>query len=326
MGFSTMSGQEEMNDTSSSYTKTMMAKMGSTLEYKHEDGMNYARVSPNLFVGSCLQTAKDVETLHGEKVGVIFCLQEDADMKYFNIDIEPIQKRAGELGIVHVREAVKDFDPQSLRRRLPAVVQRLVRELAARSEGESAYIHCTAGLGRAPGTALAYMFWVDGRCLDEAYGSMFQVRRCHPQLGMIRAATCDILSGEESGLGGLIPTQIEFAKDGASVVEIKGLDVGWKGEPLRLEKDPATGRFVLSRGLPAGKYEYKFIVDGEWCVSRELPTIMNNGNENNVIEVAADPSSPDAERRARIMADGGRPNEEELAQIKAYLFGAAPAA
>uniref|UniRef100_A0A7S1RNA8 Tyrosine specific protein phosphatases domain-containing protein n=1 Tax=Alexandrium catenella TaxID=2925 RepID=A0A7S1RNA8_ALECA len=319
-----MASGEDGAKVSDEYSKIMMGKMGSTLEYKHEAGMNYARVSPKLFVGSCLQTAKDVEVLHGEKVGIVFCLQEDKDMQHFGLDIEPIQKRAGELGIAHVREPIQDFDPLSLRKRLPGAVRRLAQELAARKEDESAYIHCTAGLGRAPGVALAYMFWSDGRCLDEAYRSMYEVRRCHPQLGMIRAATCDMLSGEEGGLGGLIPTRIEIVRDGALKVEIAGLDVGWKGHHLVLEKDSATGKFVLNRDLPAGSYQYKFIVDGEWQACTDLPTVVDNGNLNNVIDVVPDPSSPDAERRSRIMADGGRPNEEELAKIRARLLGAAP--
>jgi len=319
-----MSNQEGEKDISDEYSTEMKAKMGSTLVYKHEDGMNYARVGPRLFVGSCLQTAKDVETLKGEKVGVVFCLQQDEDMKHFGLDVEPIRKRAAELGITHVREPIVDFNPLSLRKRLPAAVRRLAQELAARAQDESAYVHCTAGLGRAPGVALAYMFWMDGCCLAEAYKSMCAVRRCHPQIAMIRAATCDILSGGEAKV---VPTRIEIACGGVSV-QIAGLDVGWNGR-LPLEKDAATGRFVLSRSLPAGVYEYKFIVDGEWQACDQLPTVENNGNLNNVVTVAEadpDPGSPDAERRARIMAQGGRPNGEELATIRAFLSGAAPAA
>eukprot|EP00959_Pyramimonas_sp_CCMP1952_P297118 6215944-Pyramimonas_sp.AAC.3 len=58
--------------------------------------------------------------------------------------------------IVHVRETIRDFDPFSLRQRLPTVAKRLVRELEA-NEGK-AYVHCTAGMGRAPGVVLAHMW------------------------------------------------------------------------------------------------------------------------------------------------------------------------
>jgi len=162
------------------------------------------------------------------------------------------------------------------------------------------------------------MFWCDGLCLDAAYKSLFAVRRCHPQLGMIRAATCDMLAGEE---GSLVPTRISISREGAAVVEIAGLDVGW-GRRVPLERDAASGEFVLARGLPAGSYQYKFIVDGEWLANPDLPTVDDNGNINNVVDVAPAPGSPDAERRGRIMAAGGRPTEDELAQLRAQLLAA----
>lgn len=59
----------------------------------------------------------------------------------------------------------------------------------------TAYIHCTAGLGRAPAVALAYMWWMEDFTLEEAYSTLFAVRPCHPQLKSVRAAACDILDG-----------------------------------------------------------------------------------------------------------------------------------
>lgn len=47
---------------SEEYTETMQARMGSvSLVYRHEDGMNYTRILDNLIVGSCPQTAEDIE-------------------------------------------------------------------------------------------------------------------------------------------------------------------------------------------------------------------------------------------------------------------------
>lgn len=78
-------------------------------------------------------------------VGTIFCLQEDSDMAYFSLDINPIIKRCQARGdIKHVRFPIRDFDPFSLRQRLPEAVQVLLKE-AASGRGKL-YIHCTAGL------------------------------------------------------------------------------------------------------------------------------------------------------------------------------------
>lgn len=308
-----MSGDVKDAKTSTDYSEEMKNKMGSTLTYKHEDGMNYNKAFDRIIVGSCVQTAADVDTLKKDGIGIIFSLQEDKDMAHFSLDLAPIVKRAEEVGIAHVRNPIRDFDPLSLRRHLPDAVKRLSAEMAARPK-ELAYIHCTAGLGRAPGVALSYMFMVEGWCLDEAYAKLFAVRRCHPQLGMIRAAACDMLAG---GLG-TGKVRIAIARPKASIVEIAGLDVGWH-KRLPLAKDAASEEFVVEHTLPPGTYQYKFVVDGEWMPSMELPTVDDNGNVNNVITVTPEPGSPDAARRERIMAERGRPTAEELAQLRASL-------
>ncbi len=48
-------------------------------------------------------------------------------------------------------------------------------------------------MGRAPGTALAYMYWYKGFQLKEAHEHLTGLRACNPKLTAIRAATCDML-------------------------------------------------------------------------------------------------------------------------------------
>jgi hypothetical protein len=47
----------------------------------------------------------------------------------------------------------RDFDPYDLRMRLPVAVAQLNKAIEAH-QGKIAYVHCTAGLGRAPGVAV----------------------------------------------------------------------------------------------------------------------------------------------------------------------------
>ncbi|KAL4550138.1 hypothetical protein Ndes2526B_g08305 [Nannochloris sp. 'desiccata'] len=150
----------DVDTKSDEYSDVMSARMGAALTYRHEDGMNYNRILDDLIVGSCLQQATDVDIL-AEKEGVrtVMCLQEDSDMAYFSLDVAPIRARCtSRSDIAHLRHAIRDFDPFSLRRRLPGAVALLSQQAAAR--GGTSYIHCTAGLGRAPATALAYMWWI----------------------------------------------------------------------------------------------------------------------------------------------------------------------
>lgn len=51
-----------------------------------------------------------------------------------------------------------------------------------------------AGLGRAPATALAYMYWCRGFTLRQAMDTFFAQRPCNPRIQSIRQATLDLLS------------------------------------------------------------------------------------------------------------------------------------
>lgn len=299
---------------SDDYSKTMQSKMGTALTYRHEDGMNFAQYTPKLIVGSCLQKPEDADALLKEGVSVVLCLQEDPDMAHFGLDILPIQKRAAELGIAHAREPIRDFDPFSFRNGVARAVRRLAAELAAHPG--KGYIHCTAGMGRAPGVAVAYRYWVDGVGIEDAREELLKVRACHPQMDAIRAATCDLLAGGE---GGTRPVKIAVTQPGASKVEIAGLDVGW-GNRLQLAPGGAAGLFTLDRELLPGAYTFKLVVDGDWRCCDEYPQVSDGSNVNNNLAVAANDGDPEeAERRTRIMAPGGRPTEDEWKKLRALL-------
>ena len=73
-------------------------KMGSSLKYEHEKGIYYSLITDRLICGSCLQTAKDVDTIRDkEGVSTILCLQEDKDMAWWKLDIVPIQMSTSRL-------------------------------------------------------------------------------------------------------------------------------------------------------------------------------------------------------------------------------------
>jgi hypothetical protein len=45
------------------------------------------------------------------------------------------------------------------------------------------YVHCTAGLGRAPAVCIAYLYWWCGMSLDDAYKYLTDIRPCGPKVG-----------------------------------------------------------------------------------------------------------------------------------------------
>ncbi|XP_031271292.1 LOW QUALITY PROTEIN: phosphoglucan phosphatase LSF2, chloroplastic-like [Pistacia vera] len=164
-------------------------------EYDHGLGMNYTLIIDNLIVGSQPQKPEDIDHLRkGENVAYILNLQQDKDIEYWGIDFQPIVKRCHAIGIRHMRRPAKDCYPDSLRSQLPKAVSSLEWAI---SEGKGkAYVHCTAGLGRAPAVAIAYMFWFCGMNLNTAYDTLTSKRPCGPNKKAIRGATYDLAKND----------------------------------------------------------------------------------------------------------------------------------
>ncbi|XP_027365397.1 phosphoglucan phosphatase DSP4, amyloplastic isoform X2 [Abrus precatorius] len=306
MALKSVSGSTPSAETSSAdmeeekseiYSHNMTEAMGAVLTYRHELGMNYNFIRPDLIVGSCLQTPEDVDKLRRIGVKTIFCLQQDPDLEYFGVDINAIREYANKCNdMQHLRAEIRDFDPFDLRMRLPAVVSKLYK--AINSNGGVTYIHCTAGLGRAPAVALAYMFWVLGYKFNEANTLLQSKRTCCPKLDAIKSATADILTGLSKK-----PITLSWEDSNCASVEISGLDIGWGQE---------------------GLYEYKYIVDGEWtCNKDELVTSPNkDGHVNNFIQVL-DSSSVRASLWERLTGDDPDLTKDERLRIKEF-FEACP--
>ncbi|XP_051143051.1 phosphoglucan phosphatase LSF2, chloroplastic [Andrographis paniculata] len=177
------------------YNLAMKKMMRNPYEYHHDLGMNYTLITDNLIVGSQPQKVEDIDHLKEEQnVQYVLNLQQDKDVEYWNIDLNSIVSRCKELGICHMRRPAKDFDPDSLRSMLPGAVASVEW---AMSEGNGrVYVHCTAGLGRAPAVAIAYMFWFCNMNLEMAYSTVTSKRPCGPNRRAIRGATYDLAKSE----------------------------------------------------------------------------------------------------------------------------------
>eukprot|EP00884_Botryococcus_braunii_P007724 jgi/Botrbrau1/16953/Bobra.49_2s0017.1 len=293
----------------------MQRRMGGSLVYRHEDGINWHDIADQLIVGSCLQTPDDVDRVR-EEAGIdsVLCLQMDSDMEYFSLDIDPIIERCGERGdIRHIRYRIRDFDPFDLRMRLAGAVALVKRELDA---GRKIYIHCTAGMGRAPATALAYLYWCRGVPLKEAHAAFVETRPCNPRVAAIREATRDILFSR----GRTAPVRIQLYRSMcAESLQVAGLDVGW-GEKVDLKKDLEGGCWRTERELPAGRYPFKFIINGRWTYSVDHPVFLDGDNLNNFVDVDFDIFDlPTMLAKKRLLSEDCALTPEERLQINTYL-------
>ncbi|KAG5239626.1 phosphoglucan phosphatase DSP4, amyloplastic [Salix suchowensis] len=226
---------EEEEEKSEIYSHNMTEAMGAVLTYRHELGMNYNFIRPDLIVGSCLQTPEDVDKLRKIGVKTIFCLQQDPDLE--------LCQACGD--IQHLRARIRDFDGFDVRKRIPAVVSKLYK--AINRNGGVTYIHCTAGMGRAPAVAMAYMFWFQGYKLSDARDLLLSKRSCFPNLDAIKSATADILTGLRKKL-----VTLKWKDDKCCTVEISGLDIGWGQDTLELDEE--QGFWILKRELLVSSY------------------------------------------------------------------------
>ncbi|XP_044462724.1 phosphoglucan phosphatase DSP4, amyloplastic isoform X2 [Mangifera indica] len=310
-----MNNSELKEEKSDIYSNNMTEAMGAVLTYRHELGMNYNFIRPDLIVGSCLQTPEDVDKLHQIGVKTIFCLQQDPDLEYFGVDINAIQEHAKTYDDTqHLRAEIRDFDSFDLRMRLPAVVGKLYK--AIKRNGGVTYVHCTAGLGRAPAVMLAYMFWIQGYRLSEAHRLLLSERSCFPKLDAIKYATADILTGFRKK-----PITFSWKNKNCSSVEISGLDIGW-GQRLPLTYDEKQGLWIMNKELPEGHYEYKYIVDGKWlCNNDEQRTSPNkDGHVNNYVDVIDDDAtSVKLALQKRLSDDDFDLTEDERHKVRQFL-------
>ncbi|XP_042408290.1 protein PTST, chloroplastic-like isoform X1 [Zingiber officinale] len=74
----------------------------------------------------------------------------------------------------------------------------------------------------------------------------------------------------------------------AESVQVKGSFDGWtKGEEMSPEYSGNCARFSATLKLRPGRYEIKFLVDGEWQLSTELPTVGEGLMQNNLLVVTS---------------------------------------
>ncbi|XP_078436356.1 dual specificity protein phosphatase (DsPTP1) family protein [Wolffia australiana] len=172
------------------YNTVMKRMMRNPYEYHHDLGMNYTFITENLIVGSQPQMPEDIDHLKENDVDHILCLQQDKDIEYWGIDFDSITERCNKVGVNHMRKPARDFDPHSVRNSLPKAVSLL--EWAASENKGKVYVHCTAGLGRAPAVVIAYLFWFSNMNLNDAYELLTSKRPCGPNKAAIRGATYDL--------------------------------------------------------------------------------------------------------------------------------------
>jgi len=156
--------------------------------------MDIDQLLPYLFVGACPTDRADIDSLKASfGITAVVNLQTDDDFAYWGINWQEMAAAYEASGVEIRRVAVEDFNPEDLRRKLPACVQALDELLRA---GHTVYVHCSAGMNRSPSAVIAYLHWVQETGLDEAVDFVMERHPCDPYVEAIRLATVDRAAGK----------------------------------------------------------------------------------------------------------------------------------
>jgi protein-tyrosine phosphatase len=150
--------------------------------------LTYAQILPRLFIGSHPRTIDDIERLRREAgVTAVLNIHTDDDMRSVNLNFPPLEAHYKACSIVLRRTPMVE-EQVELRAKLYNSIQALSLLLA---EGHTVYLHCTAGIGRAPTVAIGYLHTCLGWSLDDAVNHVKLARQCAPHVEALRLALAD---------------------------------------------------------------------------------------------------------------------------------------
>lgn len=127
----------------------------------------------------------DIEWLRSEhRVTAIHNLQDDEDLRINALDIAALRETCDRHGITLVRTPIQDGSADDMAQRLAAALDDLAALIHSR---QRVYLHCNAGLNRAPTLAIAYLRAHAGMSLDEAMAHVKKRRACGPFMTVLEA-------------------------------------------------------------------------------------------------------------------------------------------
>ncbi|KAL1352844.1 phosphoglucan phosphatase LSF1, chloroplastic isoform X1 [Arachis hypogaea] len=253
--------------------------------YNHSLGMRYSKITEQLFVGSCIQTEADVETLSiVEGITAVLNFQSGNEAENWGINVRSINDSCQRNNILMINYSIRDRDSYDLRKKLPFCVGLLLRLLR---KNHRVFVTCTSGFDRSPACVIAYLHWMTDVSLHAAYTWVTGMHTCRPDRPAIAWATWDLIAMVERGKHDGPPTHaVTFVWNGHEeddVTLVGDFTANWK-EPLKAVYQGA--RHEVEVKLPQGKYYYKFIVNGEWMHSTASPEESDDrGNINNIIVI-----------------------------------------
>jgi protein-tyrosine phosphatase len=141
-------------------------------------------ITDSLLVGEYPRVS-DIDWLKQEfGITAIHNLQDDEDLRINGIDVMNLREACGRHQIKLVRTPIRDGSSDDMAARLGDALQSLQHLL---DNSERVYLHCNAGLNRAPTLAIAWLRANAGMSLNEAMTHVKKRRACGPFMTVLEA-------------------------------------------------------------------------------------------------------------------------------------------
>ena len=148
--------------------------------------INFGPVEPDILVGNAPHSSVDVARLKQMSVTAVISLQSDHDLRTHRIDWNKLQTAYSYSDILVQRYPIMDFDEADLGNKVAQPVKALNLLLTG---GHRVYVHCNAGVCRAPATVLGYLCFYRGMTLEQGLEYIRQNRpQANPYIGAVEKA------------------------------------------------------------------------------------------------------------------------------------------
>lgn len=147
--------------------------------------INFSLIDENIFVGSSPATAIDVNRLATAKITAVLSLQSDEDLKQRKINWKKLTETYQQANISVKRFPIKDFSESDLAKKLAEPVNYLKSMIG---DGHRVYVHCNAGICRAPATVIGYLCLHKGMTIEQALEFLRSNRpQVNPYIGALQS-------------------------------------------------------------------------------------------------------------------------------------------
>jgi protein-tyrosine phosphatase len=140
-------------------------------------------ILPNLLIGE-YPTPEDIDWLKTTMgITAVVCLQDDADLAGKQLTPARLHDAYVHQGLAFRRMPVADGNATALAAELQRIV-RIIHEYIL--TGDRVYVHCNAGMNRAPTVAIAYLHVHEEMSLSDARDYVKERRLCLPYMSVLK--------------------------------------------------------------------------------------------------------------------------------------------